>query len=286
MKPGLQLRFAGGGRGSRHADVARDPTRRRGHHEDPVAEVDRLLHRVCHEQHRRLYLPPELDEQVLHVEPGGGIEGPEGLVHQDDAGPEYERAGDRHPLPHAAGEFMRILRRVANRIEPHSLDPLAALGLPLPPRHAPALQPEDHVVEHRAIVEACVILKHHAAVGPRPHDLAAKDRHRTACGRMLRLEAGDQTQHRALPAAARPEKRGDLAVIGQVGNGEAHILDRGVFPGRAQAINLRHPAKVHRRRTVCRCHVAHVAHAAALSFGPGNPCSRPRTSRGSHPRPP
>ena len=80
-----------------------------------------------HEEHRRLHFPPELHEQVLHVEPGRRVEGAERLVHEDHPRPEDERAGDRHPLPHPTGEFVRILGPVPPGIQADLRDPLEPL---------------------------------------------------------------------------------------------------------------------------------------------------------------
>src|SRR5262245_30486190 len=55
---------------------------RGGHHDRSLGEVDGFLHRVGDEQHRLLLLPPHGQEVVLLELPGLGVEGPEGLVHE------------------------------------------------------------------------------------------------------------------------------------------------------------------------------------------------------------
>ena len=77
-------------------------------------------------------------------------------------------ASDRDPLAHAAGELVRILVRVIRDIEPDPGDPAAGMLVSLSARHALAFQAERDVVEHRAVVEAGVVLKNHAAVGAGP----------------------------------------------------------------------------------------------------------------------
>ena len=51
---------------------------------------------------------PDAEQQFLHVAAGLGVEGAEGLVHEDDAGAERQRAGDGHALLHAAGERIGV----------------------------------------------------------------------------------------------------------------------------------------------------------------------------------
>ena len=101
------------------------------HHVDAIAQVNGLFDRMGHEEDGRLGGPPQRRDQVLHVPAGLRIEGPERLVHEDDPRAEDERAGDGHPLPHAAGKLVRILLGVGRHVQPHALDPLAAELLPL-----------------------------------------------------------------------------------------------------------------------------------------------------------
>ena len=108
-----------GGRSGGGTSISRRivPGRRR-EHVDAIAEVDRLLDRMGDEEHRRLRFPPQVDEQLLHVQPRRRIERAERLVHQDDARRQDQRPRDRHALAHAAGQLARILRRVALDVEP------------------------------------------------------------------------------------------------------------------------------------------------------------------------
>ena len=80
---------------------------RRREHVDAVAEIDRLLDRVGDEEHRRLRLPPQLDQQLLHVQARRRIERAERLVHQDDPRRQDQRARDRDALAHAARQLAR-----------------------------------------------------------------------------------------------------------------------------------------------------------------------------------
>ena len=179
-------------------------------------------------------------------------------------------------------------------VEPDLGDPLEPGRLPLPARGAAALETEDHIVEHRAVIEARVVLKHHPAIGPGTDDRPTEHRHAATRRRMLRLEPSHEPEYRALSAAARAEKRRDLAVAHDVGNREAHGRDRHVFPGRALTVDLGDVAKLHSGRPVGgwrgrrgrrRSRGSDIAHTAA-SVGPAAPCRILRSSFGRTPRPP
>ena len=101
--------------------------------------------------------------------------------------------------------------------------------------HALAFEPEGDVIEHRAVVERRVILKHHAAVGTGASDRLAEHEHFAGRGRMLRLQPGDQPQDRALAAAAGTEDAHELALVRQVGHDEVDVANRRELhsPGRS-----------------------------------------------------
>ena len=65
----------------------------------------------------------KLDQQVLHVEPGGGIERAERLVHQNDVRRQDQRARDGDALAHASGKLMRIFSPVLNGVQADFADP-------------------------------------------------------------------------------------------------------------------------------------------------------------------
>ena len=202
-----------------------------------------------HEQHGCLHLPPQFHEQILHIEPRGGIESPKWFIHQDHTRPEDQRAGDRHPLPHAPGEFMGVLFGVLDGIEANPGNPVTALGLSLLSRHTPTLEPEDHVVKYRPVVEAGVVLKNHAAIRARTKDVVTKHRDRAAGGRILRCKPCHQPQHRALSAATRAQKRGNLTMVSEVRDCERDILDGHILARRSLTIDLCHCPKLDSRRS-------------------------------------
>ena len=78
----------------------------RGHHHHLVAEQDRLLDRVRHEDHRLAHLVENARELLLHDDFGLRIERGERLVHQQDRPLHDQRARQRHALAHAAGELV------------------------------------------------------------------------------------------------------------------------------------------------------------------------------------
>ena len=115
-------------------------------------------------------LPAQLGQQpqdlVLdrHVERGGR------LVAQDDLGVAGQRDGDHHPLPHAAGELVRVGAepplRVGDADPAHQLDgPLGGLGPAEAEVHLRALgdlRPDPH---HR-VQRAHRLLEDHRDLGP------------------------------------------------------------------------------------------------------------------------
>ena len=73
-----------------------------------------------------------------------------------------QRAGQADPLLHAAGELVGVGVLVAAQADQvdHLLGPGAALGL----GHAAHLEPEGHVVAHRAVRQQPEVLEHHRHV--------------------------------------------------------------------------------------------------------------------------
>ena len=71
-------------------------------HEDAVGQGDRLVDLVGDEQHGRAVAEEQLAHEVLHLDPGEGVEGGERLVEQQQLGLAHQGAGERHPLRLAA----------------------------------------------------------------------------------------------------------------------------------------------------------------------------------------
>jgi hypothetical protein len=77
----------------------------RGEDDDAVADVDALVDVVGEEHDGRAVGAVDLQEQVLQLFAGLGVEGTEGLVHQEEGGAADEGAGDGAALLHSAGEL-------------------------------------------------------------------------------------------------------------------------------------------------------------------------------------
>ena len=136
------------------------------HDRDTGPEADRFIQIVGDEQGGLVQLLGELEELVLQLAPDQGIEGAEGLVHEEHVGVRGERAREPHPLLHAAGELGRktVLEAVETDHREHALGDLPAAQL----RLAPDLQRIGHVVAHRAVRKERHVLKDHADL-PRAH---------------------------------------------------------------------------------------------------------------------
>ena len=87
----------------------------RGRHDDELGgEEQRFLDAVRDEEEHLLRLPPQLEDQLLDLLARQRIERAERLVHQHHLGIARERAGEAHPLLHAAGELVdRMVARTS-----------------------------------------------------------------------------------------------------------------------------------------------------------------------------
>ena len=141
------------------------------------------------------------------------VEGAEGLVEEEDARFDRERAGERDALALAAGELLRIALVEARELdEVEELHRAAADFLARRPGLARAdLEAERDVLEHRHVAEERVGLEDEADVavlhGLRRCVLVAEED--AAGGR--RLEAGDEAEERGLARARGAEERDQLA---------------------------------------------------------------------------
>ncbi len=115
-----------------------------------------------------------------HV-PGHRVQRPERLVHEQHVSVLGESAGERHPLPHAAGQLVRPL--AAEAAEPDRFEQLSGLLLALLAGDAPAAQRELDIAGGRQPREQRGLLEHQG------HGTADADR---AARRPL--QAGDQAE--------------------------------------------------------------------------------------------
>ena len=149
---------------------------------------------------KRPVCPEPLELVVQHVA-GHRVERAERLVHQQDVGVLRERAGERDPLAHAAGQLVRPLVGEVRRGAPGR----AAASARWRVRVAPAARPrssqrELDVARDREPREQRRLLEHQRGA---PADV-------DGAGRRL-VEAGDEVEQRALAAARRAEQAHELA---------------------------------------------------------------------------
>src|SRR5205814_1635394 len=91
---------------SRRARARRLACRAAAHDRDPVAEQHRLLDVVRDEQDRGPVPVPHREQELVHARPGDGVEGAEGLIHQQHRGTGDDGPRERCPVPHAAGKLV------------------------------------------------------------------------------------------------------------------------------------------------------------------------------------
>jgi hypothetical protein len=210
----------------------------------------------------------QFGEQFEHLGANGHIERRHGLVGDHERGPAYQRPRDRHALPLAAREFMRVARRKrsaeADLVE-HLGHALRLVGR----RHA-LDQPQafaDQLADGHARIERGVrILEHHLALQPvvEPARVGARDgpaakKNLAAAGLeqpgdgaaqrgLARARATDDRDHLARPhhevdavqRALGHRFREQPAVAGVVDNQVAHLDDGRVVRHRARGQPARH----------------------------------------------
>ena len=122
--------------------MMRPGTRR--HHADAVGQQDRLVDVVGDEQHGGAERLPDVEQELLHGEPGLRVERAERLVHQQRARVHDQDAGDADALAHAARQLRR--QGIGERLEPDQLHHVAGLVLVGRARQALHARPERDVV--------------------------------------------------------------------------------------------------------------------------------------------
>ena len=185
------------------------------HDDDAVGDFQRLLLVVGDEDRGDVDLVMQRAQPFAQLFPHLRIERAEGLVEQQDARLDRERAGQRDALALAAGELARIA--VGKPVELHEieqlLDPRADRRLVLPDRARLHAQAEGDVLEHAHVAEQRVVLEHEADV---TFARALRQRVLAVEGDFAGIrpvEAGDDPQQRGLAGAGGAEQREQLAVI-------------------------------------------------------------------------
>ena len=196
------------------------------HHHQPVGELERLL-LVVGDEHRGVAgavvdLAQPLAQLLAHLR----VERAERLVEQQHPRLDGERPGQRHALPLAARELLRIALVEAGEL--HQIEqlqrPAADLGAGRTGGARPHLEPEGDVLEDGHVAEQRIGLEHEA-------DIALL--HRLGRGVLVAeedaargggLEPGDEPQQRGLARARGPEQRDQLARA----DVERHVVERRV----------------------------------------------------------
>ena len=172
-----------------------------GHDVDAIAEPERFQRVVGDEQHRA----PGEQARGKRLQPGAGdgVERGEGLVHEHDGAVFHQRAGERHPLAHAAGEG--VGERIRLRAEADALQQRQR-ARPVGPL-APEPSAEGDVAERAQPRHQQVLLRH---VG---HGCAARAAGYAQAAGVEPLQAGDDPQQARLADAARPQQAGPAAPL-------------------------------------------------------------------------
>src|SRR5579883_2089198 len=187
------------------------------HHGDPLGEKDRFLHVVGDEDHGLARMLPDAQQLHLHQAAGLRVERAEGLVHQQDARIDGERAGDCRALLHAARELRGIA--VLEPAETDEIDEGAGAPLALIPRYPLFFKTVKNILQNRLPGKQGKVLKDNATVGTGAGNRLAFDQDRAGLDRQ---KAADQIEQCALAAAAWTEQRDELAVA----HAERYLVER------------------------------------------------------------
>ena len=197
---------------------------REEHH--AIRQAGRLPHVVGDEHDAEVAIGPEALELGVQEVAGHGVEGAEGLVHEEDVGLLGEGPGDGDPLAHAARELVGHLRPEA--VEVHGVQQLVGLVVALPPGDASELQGQLDVRSDRQPREQRRLLEHESDPSS-PVDRAG--------GGLV--EPGDEVEEGGLAASRRADEADELAGC----DVEVDAVERMHRVG-ALAVDLRQPADV------------------------------------------
>ncbi len=180
------------------------------HDDDAVRDVHRLGLVVRDEDRRHVDLVVQAPQPRAQVGAHPRVERAEGLVQQQHARLDGERAGQGHALALAAGELRRVAVAEAGQL--HEAEQLLDARLDLRLRPLADAQAERDVLEHRHVLERGVVLEDEADVAALRRRAGRVDARDLDRARIRRLQAGHDPQQRALAAAARAEQRRERAV--------------------------------------------------------------------------
>ncbi len=121
--------------------------------EHPVGEADGLVDVVGDQQHRGAVALAQLLHEGVHLEPGEGVERPEGLVEQEEGRVADQGPGQGDALGLAPREGLGPHVLVAGEADLGERPPAGLAGLT-------AVLAQDDVVEHRAPWQEAGVLEH------------------------------------------------------------------------------------------------------------------------------
>ena len=182
---------------------------------DPVGDVHRLLLIVRDEDRRDVHLVVQAAQPRAQLLADARVERAERLVEEQHLRLDGERAGERHPLPLAAGELRRgsgprARRAGRDRAAPRPASAISAFGRLRILRPNAMLFADGHVLEGRVVLEDeadAALLRRGAPVMSSPCD---RDRPRRAA-RARRSPAAASTCRCRSGRAARSASRSAIA---------------------------------------------------------------------------
>ncbi|MNF90332.1 hypothetical protein D3C84_728920 [compost metagenome] len=170
-------------------------------------EEHRFFNVVCDQEHGFGCAPPDLQQQLLHLFTGEGIEGAEGLIHQQHTRVGGEGAGQADTLFLATRELPDPA--VLKPGEVHQREHFPGADFAFVPGDAGQFQTEADVGQHVLPRQQGIVLEHYTAFGAGAFDRYAIQGNAPGAGLD---ETGNQVQQRRLATAGRAE--GDQQLLG------------------------------------------------------------------------
>ena len=188
-------------------------------HGDAIADRQRVVLVMGHEDRRRPRRVQDRDDVVAHPGPQVGVEARERLVEQHQRRLRCQGARQRDPLTLATRQLVWIAIAIVGH--PDELEHLHR------PRAGVAVtDAELDVRRHRQVREQGVLLEHqpHPPLlrGDRGADVVDGSSSQADLSAVDRVETGDRAQQRRLAAATRPDKPEHLVIT----DAERHVVER------------------------------------------------------------
>ena len=187
--------FVEAARGEGQAVFPLDAPGTRGHDEQALAEEQRLFHAVGDEDDRLAGVPPQLQDQRLHLLQRQRVQRPQRLVHQNELRVVGQAARQGDTLLHAPREL--VDRLVPETLQADGIEQVLHPGGGLAGGHTAHLRAEADVLGDVQPLEQRPLLKHHPALRSGSGDLMRAER-RLPTGRGE--EAGEDVEQGGLAA--------------------------------------------------------------------------------------